>query len=157
MRLNNGGTSVVVVHGHQFCLIQYGRHKTKSLHCEMKSLHVFSKQPTLRACYNYVSKYCCRADSVKYTDFTNAGASGSMSRTSRDYNKLLMVLYILEHKMQHLLIHAPNTCIVIFVKQHYLWNIALQPEVGCHNIWANTHCLGSSPLGENHCEAGLLC
>ena len=43
MRLNNGGPSVVVVQGHQFCLIQYGGHKTKSLHCEMKSLHVLSK------------------------------------------------------------------------------------------------------------------
>ena len=32
-------------------LPQDGGHKNKSLHCEMKSLHVLSKQPTLRACY----------------------------------------------------------------------------------------------------------
>ena len=34
-----------------------------------------------------------------------------------------------------------------FVMQQYLWNIAIQPEVGCNNVWANTHCSGCSPLG----------
>ena len=24
-----------------------------------------------------------------------------------------------------------------FVKQQYLWNIALHPKVGCYNVWAN--------------------
>ena len=33
-------------------------------------------------------------------------------------------------------------------KQQYLWNYAIQPEVGCHNVWANTHCSGCSLLGE---------
>ena len=86
------------------------------------------------------------------------------------YNKLLMVLYVVEHKTQHLLIHVPSTRIVAFwhiyntpqrfrkvifvivtqcfVKQQHLWNIAIQPEVGCCNVWANTRCLGCSPLGE---------
>ena len=50
MRLNDGGTSPsVVVAGYQFCLTNGGP-KTKYLHCEMKSLHMLSKQPTLWAC-----------------------------------------------------------------------------------------------------------
>ena len=49
-RLNNGGPSVVVVARFQFCLIKNGGQKTKSLHYEMNSLDVISKQPTLRAC-----------------------------------------------------------------------------------------------------------
>ena len=57
MRLNDGGTSVVVVAGFQFCLIQYGGQKTESLHCEMNSLHVISKQPTLQACYKATTKF----------------------------------------------------------------------------------------------------
>ena len=49
--LNDGGISPsVVVAGFQFCLIQYGGQKTESLrHCEMNSVHVIFKQPTLRA------------------------------------------------------------------------------------------------------------
>ena len=43
----------------------------------------------------------------------------------------------------------------MFGKQLYLWNIAMQPEVGCHNIWANTRCSGCSPLRENHCERAI--
>ena len=35
-----------------------------------------------------------------------------------------------------------------FVWQHYLWNIALQPSVGCYNVWADLHCSGCSPPGE---------
>ena len=42
-----------------------------------------------------------------------------------------------------------------FVKQQYLWNIAIQPKEGCHNVWAITRCSGWSPLGENHCETWL--
>ena len=37
-----------------------------------------------------------------------------------------------------------------FVWKQYLWNVALQPPVGCCNVWA-----GCSPLGEKHCETGL--
>ena len=33
------------------------------------------------------------------------------------------------------------------ILQQYLWNIAIQPAVGCYNPWANLRCL-SSPLGE---------
>ena len=71
---------------------------------------------------------------------------------------LCKVLYDFEHKTQYLLIHAPYTRIVRRVKfvsipphsvqQHYLWNIALQPAVGCYNLWANIRCSGCSPLGE---------
>ena len=43
-----------------------------------------------------------------------------------------------------------------FVKQQYLWNIAIQPAVCCYNSWANLPCSGCSPLGENCCETGLL-
>ena len=35
-------------------------------------------------------------------------------------------------------------------------SIAIQPEVGCHYVWVNTHCSGFSHLGENHCETGIL-
>ena len=43
------------------------------------------------------------------------------------------------------------------VWQQYLWNIALQPSVGCYNVWANLHYSGCSPSGEkNHCETGLI-
>ena len=84
--------------------------------------------------------------------------------------QLCKVLYVFEHKMQYLLIHAPCTCIVVFwhisnipqgfwrvkfvlipprfVQQQYLWNIAIQPAVGCYNSWDNLRCSGCSPLGE---------
>ena len=85
--------------------------------------------------------------------------------------KVLYMLYAFEHKTQYLLFHAPFTCIVIFwhignmypkwfrrvkfvvippciVLQQYLWNIAIQPAVGCYNSWANLWCSGCSPLGE---------
>ena len=35
-----------------------------------------------------------------------------------------------------------------FVQQQYLWNIAIQPAVGCYISWANIRCSGCSPLGE---------
>ena len=35
-----------------------------------------------------------------------------------------------------------------FVKQQYLWNIAIQPAVSCYNSWANLRCSCCSPLGE---------
>ena len=35
-----------------------------------------------------------------------------------------------------------------FVRQQYLWNIAIQTAVGCYNSWANVRCSGCSPLGE---------
>ena len=35
-----------------------------------------------------------------------------------------------------------------FVQQQYLWNIAIQPAVGCYNSWANIQRSGCSPLGE---------
>ena len=34
-----------------------------------------------------------------------------------------------------------------FIQQHYLWNIAIQPAVGCSNSWANLRCFGCYPLG----------
>ena len=36
-----------------------------------------------------------------------------------------------------------------------MWNIAIQPAVGCYNSWANLQCSGCYPLGENYCETGL--
>ena len=35
-----------------------------------------------------------------------------------------------------------------FALQQYLWNIAMQPTVGCYNSWANSRCSGCSLLGE---------
>ena len=35
-----------------------------------------------------------------------------------------------------------------FLSQQYLWNIAIQPAVGCYNSWANFWGLGCLPLGE---------
>ena len=35
-----------------------------------------------------------------------------------------------------------------FIKQQYLWNIAIQPAVGCSDLKANMYCLGCPPLGE---------
>ena len=35
-----------------------------------------------------------------------------------------------------------------FLKQPYLWSIAIQPTVGCYNLWADILCFGCSPLGE---------
>ena len=35
-----------------------------------------------------------------------------------------------------------------FLKQQYLWNIAIQLAVGCYNSWANLWCSGCYPLGE---------
>ena len=35
-----------------------------------------------------------------------------------------------------------------FVYHQYLWNIALQPSVGCYNLWADLRCWGYSSLGE---------
>ena len=68
------------------------------------------------------------------------------------------VLYVFEHK-QYLLIHAPYTPIVVFwhisqnsfntvtfVKQQYLWNIAIQLAFSCYSSWANLRCSGCSPL-----------
>ena len=95
------------------------------------------------------------------------------------YNRLQWWCYMfLNLKTQHLLLHARYTRIVVFwhisnipkgfrrvksamipscfVKQQYLWNIALWPEVGCHNIWADTRCSGCSPPGGNYCGRGLL-
>ena len=34
-----------------------------------------------------------------------------------------------------------------FIKQQYLWNISIQPAVGCYNSWANLRCSGCNPLG----------
>ena len=35
-----------------------------------------------------------------------------------------------------------------FVKQQYFWNIAIQPAVGCYNLWVDIHCSGCSPPGK---------
>ena len=84
--------------------------------------------------------------------------------------QLCKVLYVFEHKTQYLLImlHLPalwhfDTSVTYpqwfrrvkfvvipprFVKQQYLWNIAIQPAVGCYNWWTNLRCSSCSPLGE---------
>ena len=67
-------------------------------------------------------------------------------------NRQPSVLYVFEHKTKNILIHAPHTHIVAFwyiskypkdfivkfviipqyfIKQQYLWNIAIQRAVGC--------------------------
>ena len=48
---------------------------------------------------------------------------------------------------------TPLFCIA--ASQQYLRNIAIQPTLGCYKLWANIHCLGCSPLGENWCEREL--
>ena len=87
------------------------------------------------------------------------------------------MLYVLEHKTQHLLIHDPNARIVVF------WHISNMPPlisyrqifyftpmfcmaaifvkycsttVSCCNIWANLCCLGCSPLGEKSLWNGTI-
>ena len=86
------------------------------------------------------------------------------------YDKTTRTAICFEHKTQYILIHAPYTRIVVFwhinnippwfrrvklvvipprfIKQQYLWNIAVQPAVGCYNSWANLRCSGCYPLGE---------
>ena len=47
---------------------------------------------------------------------------------------------------------TPTFCIATILRL----NMAIQPAVGFYNLWANIHCSGCSPLGENHSEAGPL-
>ena len=35
-----------------------------------------------------------------------------------------------------------------FVQQQYLWDITIQPVVGCYNLWTDIHCSSCSSLGE---------
>ena len=37
-----------------------------------------------------------------------------------------------------------------------MWNIAIQPAVGCYNPWANLRCSAAIRQGKNYCETGLL-
>ena len=93
------------------------------------------------------------------------------------YDKTTRTAICFEHKTQYLLIRAPYTRIVVFwhisnrppmisqsqiscntprfIKQQYLWNIAIQQAVDCYNSWANLWCSGCYPLGENYYETGL--
>ena len=87
------------------------------------------------------------------------------------YDKTTRTAICFEHKTQYLLIRAPYIpalwyfgtsvtyppwfCIVKlvvipprFVQQQYLWNIAIQPAVGCYNPWANLRGSGCYPLCE---------
>ena len=43
-----------------------------------------------------------------------------------------------------------------FIWQQYLRNIAIQPAVGCSDLWVNIRFSSCSPLGGNNCETGLL-
>ena len=85
------------------------------------------------------------------------------------YDKTTRTAICFEHKTQYLLIRAPYTRIVVFwhisnippmisqsqiscnipsfIQQQYLWNIAIQPAVGCYNSWANLRSSGCYPLG----------
>ena len=84
------------------------------------------------------------------------------------YDKTTRTAICFEHKTQYLLIRAPYTRIVVFWHisnippmasqslnscntpmfcMQYLWNIAIQPSVGCYNSWANLRCSGCYPLG----------
>ena len=91
--------------------------------------------------------------------------------------QLSKVMYVFENKAQYLLIRAPFARIVVFwhignapqwsrrvkyvvipprfVWQQYLWNIAIQPAVGCYNSWANL-CSSCSPLGEKSLWNGTI-
>ena len=43
-----------------------------------------------------------------------------------------------------------------FLKQQHLWNIAIQPGIGCHDVWANTRWSGCSPLEEKSLLNGTI-
>ena len=43
-----------------------------------------------------------------------------------------------------------------FVLQQYLWNIVIQPTVGCYNSWANLRCSSCSPLEEKSLWTGTI-
>ena len=87
------------------------------------------------------------------------------------YDKTTRTAICFEHKTQYLLtsvLHIPalwyfGTSVIYppwfrivklvvipprFIQQQYLWNIAIQPAVGCYNPWANLRCSGCYPLGE---------
>ena len=81
--------------------------------------------------------------------------------------ELCKVLYVLNRK-RNIMLHIPalwyfDTSVTYpqrfrwvkfvlivprFVQQQYLWNIAIQPPVGCYNSWTNIRCSDCSPLGE---------
>ena len=87
------------------------------------------------------------------------------------YDKTTRTAICFEHKTQYILIRAPYTRIVVFwhinnihpwfrrvklvviplrlIQKQFLWNIAIQPVVGCYNSRANLRCSGCYPLGEN--------
>ena len=96
---------------------------------------------------------------------------GACREPAGRYDKTTRTAMCFEHKTQYLLIHAPYTLIVVFwhisnipppwfrrvklvvipprfIWYKYLWNIAIQPAVGCYNPWANLRCSGCYPLGE---------
>ena len=97
---------------------------------------------------------------------------------AKDQNRPLKVLYALEHKTWYILIHPPHNHTVAiwyisnipqgfhnvkyfiippyFIQQQYLWNIAIQPAVGCSVLWGNIHCSDCSALGEKYLWNGLL-
>ena len=88
------------------------------------------------------------------------------------YDKSIRTDICFEHKTQYLLIRAPYARTLVFwhisnippppwfrrvnlivipprfKKQQYLWNIAIQPAVGCYNSWASLQCSACYPLGE---------
>ena len=92
------------------------------------------------------------------------------SEPAGSYDKTTRTAICFEHKTQYLLIRAPYTHIVVFwhisnippwfrrvklvvipqrfIQQQYLWDIVIQPAVGCYNSWANLQCSGCYPLGE---------
>ena len=55
---------------------------------------------------------------LQYTSLTDAGGPSSLSRTSRDYNRLPEVLYVFEHKTKHISTHAPYIRIVVLMIPH---------------------------------------
>ena len=104
---------------------------------------------------------------------------GGLSRTSgklwQDYSSRYMFLNIKRNIFQSMLhTHALGyfdirviSCnrfrrvkfVIIppcFVQQQYLWNIALQPSVGCYNIWADLRYSGCSPLKEKSLGNGTM-
>ena len=87
------------------------------------------------------------------------------------YDKTTRTAICFEHKTQYILIRAPYTRIVVFwhisnipprisqsqiscntptfyIAAIYLWNIVIQPAVGCYNSWANLRSSGCYPLRE---------
>ena len=119
---------------------------------------------------SYWCIYHIRCDDTIYQSHRYGRHQAACREPAGSYDKTTRTAICFEHKKQYLLIRAPHTRIVVFwhisnippwfrrvklvvipprfTKQQYLWDIVIQPAVGCYNSWANLRCSGCYPLGE---------